>query len=42
MIEGYVSRASVRAGDTLDFFVSTDPPSDFVIDLYRLGYYQGR
>jgi hypothetical protein len=41
LIEGYVSRASVKAGDKLDFFVSTDPPSGFVIDLYRLGYYQG-
>lgn len=42
MIEGYVSRASVRPGDKLDFFISTDPPSPFVIDLYRLGYYQGK
>lgn len=41
LIEGYVSRASVGAGDKLDFFVSTDPASGFVIDLYRLGYYQG-
>src|ERR1041384_847531 len=42
MIEGYVSRASVRQGDKLDFFVSTNPASPFVIDLYRLGYYQGK
>jgi hypothetical protein len=42
LIEGYVSRASVKAGDKLDVFVSTDPPSPFVIDLYRLGYYQGK
>jgi len=42
MIEGFVSRASVRPGDKLDFFVSSDPPSQFVIDLYRLGYYQGK
>src|SRR5262245_11169130 len=41
-IEGYVSRTSVRAGESLDFFVSTSPASPFVIDLYRLGYYQGR
>jgi hypothetical protein len=41
LIEGFVSRASVRPGDRLDFLVSTDPPSPFVIDLYRLGYYQG-
>ncbi len=42
MIEGFVSRASVRAGDRLDFFVSSEPPSPVVIDLYRLGYYQGK
>jgi hypothetical protein len=42
MIEGYVSRQSVRAGEALDVFVSTNPPTPFVIDLYRLGYYQGR
>jgi hypothetical protein len=42
LIEGFVSRPSVRSGDKLEFFVSTDPPSSFVIDLYRLGYYQGK
>jgi hypothetical protein len=42
MIEGYVSHQSIAAGDRLSFFVSTDPPSPFVIDLYRLGYYQGK
>jgi hypothetical protein len=42
IIEGYASRASARGGDKVDIFVSTDPPSPFVIDLYRLGYYQGK
>jgi hypothetical protein len=42
LIEGYVSKASVRAGEQLDFFVSANPPSPFTIDLYRLGYYQGK
>ncbi|MFN4261580.1 MAG: N,N-dimethylformamidase beta subunit family domain-containing protein [Gemmataceae bacterium] len=42
LIEGYVSRASVQAGDRLEFFISTDPASEFFIDLYRLGYYQGK
>src|SRR2546426_3442963 len=41
-IEGYCSRTSVRAGDTLDIMVSTNPPSKFVIDIYRLGYYGGK
>jgi hypothetical protein len=40
-IEGYCSRASVRAGETISFQVSTNPPSPFVIDLYRMGYYGG-
>jgi hypothetical protein len=40
-IEGFCSRTSLRAGESLTVHVSTDPPSPFVIDLYRLGYYQG-
>src|SRR4051812_42077531 len=42
LIEGFAGRASVRPGEALDLFVSTDPPSPFVIDVYRLGYYQGK
>src|SRR5438093_3913452 len=41
-IEGYCSRTSVRGGETVEFKVSTNPPSTFVIDLYRLGYYGGK
>jgi hypothetical protein len=40
-IEGYVSHASVRAGETVRFFVSTNPPARFMIELYRLGWYGG-
>ena len=40
-IEGYCSRTSVRPGEPIEFFVSTDPASAFTIDLYRMGYYQG-
>src|SRR5436190_3384808 len=40
-VEGYCSRTSVRPGGSIDFFVSTDPASSFVIDVYRIGYYQG-
>ena len=40
-IEGYCSRTSVRAGESIAFHVSTNPPSPFVIDLYRMGYYGG-
>lgn len=40
-IEGYCSRASLRAGEQIQFFVSTNPASPFRIDLYRMGYYRG-
>lgn len=40
-IEGYRSRTSVRAGEAIEFFVSTNPASPFRIDLYRMGYYGG-
>src|SRR5947209_9036732 len=36
LIEGYCSRQSVRAGEKIDFFVSTDPATPFTVDLYRL------
>src|SRR5260370_276200 len=41
-IEGYCSHTSLRAGDTLSVMVSTRPPSPFVLDVYRLGYYGGK
>jgi hypothetical protein len=40
-VEGYCSRTSVRAGEEISFFVSTDPPSPFRIDIFRTGYYGG-
>ncbi len=40
-IEGYCSRTSVRGGDTLEIFVSTNPVSNFAIDIYRMGFYGG-
>jgi len=40
-IEGYCSHARARAGETVRFFVSTAPASDFRLDIYRLGYYGG-
>src|SRR5262245_7053433 len=41
-IEGYCSHTSIRSGETLAIMVSTNPPSPYVIDLYRLGYYGGK
>ncbi len=40
-IEGYCSKTSVRAGETLEIFVSTNPVSDFILDIYRMGFYGG-
>ncbi len=41
-IEGYCSRQSVKAGETLDIFVSTKPASRFKLEVFRTGYYGGR
>jgi len=41
VIEGYCSRQSVRAGDSLDIFVSTKPSARFKIEIFRTGYYGG-
>ncbi|MEZ6046668.1 MAG: DUF6605 domain-containing protein [Planctomycetaceae bacterium] len=41
LIEGYCSQQRYRAGETIDFYLSTSEPTDVVVDLYRLGYYQG-
>lgn len=40
-IEGYCSQTSVRAGDKIQFHVSTDPASSFTIDIFRMGHYGG-
>jgi hypothetical protein len=41
-IEGYCSKQSVRAGESIDIMVSTDPPRRFAIEIFRMGYYGGR
>jgi len=41
-IEGYCSHTSIRAGEKLRFFVSTNPAATFMLDIYRMGYYQGQ
>jgi hypothetical protein len=40
-IEGYCSHNSLRTGDELTVFVSTNPASDFTLDVFRLGHYGG-
>ncbi|HLF36171.1 MAG TPA: N,N-dimethylformamidase beta subunit family domain-containing protein [Cyclobacteriaceae bacterium] len=41
-IEGYCSRTSIPAGDTLNVFVSTNPVSEYTLNIYRMGYYGGK
>lgn len=41
-VEGFCSRNSVRPGETLEIKVSANPASPVTLDLYRLGYYQGK
>ena len=40
-IEGYCSATSVSAGDTLNIMVSTNPVSEFELEIFRTGYYGG-
>ena len=40
-IEGYCSRTSVRVGDTLKVMVSTNPVSEFNLEIFRTGFYDG-
>jgi len=42
LIEGYCSKQSVAAGESIDIIVSTDPPRPFKIEIFRTGYYGGR
>lgn len=41
-IEGFVSHTSVRAGEILTGFVSTEPPSPFSLEVFRMGWYGGK
>jgi len=40
-IEGFCSHTSLRAGETLRVYVSTNPPSRYRAEIYRMGYYGG-
>ena len=40
-IEGYCSKQSVQAGESIDIMVSTNPPRKFQIEIFRMGYYGG-
>ena len=41
-IKGYASATSVYKGEDITFFVSVNPSQTFTVDVYRIGWYQGR
>lgn len=41
-IEGYCSKQSVKAGETIEIKVSTNPARDYRIEFFRMGWYNGR
>ncbi len=41
-VEGYCSRQSVLAGETIDIMVSTNPARSVRLEFFRLGYYGGK
>ncbi|HEY1066470.1 MAG TPA: N,N-dimethylformamidase beta subunit family domain-containing protein, partial [Pirellulales bacterium] len=41
-IEGFCSHQSVRSGDELTVFVSTNPARKYRLEIFRMGYYGGR
>jgi hypothetical protein len=40
-IEGFVSHTSIRAGEVLTAYVSTQPNAAYEVEVFRLGYYGG-
>lgn len=41
-IEGYCRQQSVKAGETVEICVSTNPPLPYTLEVLRTGYYGGR
>lgn len=41
-IEGYCSKQSVKAGESIDIMVSTNPPVPYRLEIFRMGYYDGK
>ena len=41
-IQGYASKQSVAAGETIELKISTNPVSRFKIEIFRNGYYGGK
>lgn len=40
-IKGYASATSVNKGGSIDFHVSVNPPQNFTMEVYRIGWYNG-
>jgi dUTPase len=40
-IKGFASATSVRQGESISFYVTTNPPQPYTLDIYRLGWYGG-
>ncbi|MCE9607217.1 MAG: hypothetical protein K8U03_20210 [Planctomycetia bacterium] len=41
-VEGYCSKQSVAAGESIDIMVSANPARDVELEIFRMGYYGGR
>ena len=41
-VEGYCSAQSVRPSHSIDILVSANPPSPVLLEVFRMGFYQGR
>jgi hypothetical protein len=41
-VEGFCGAQSVRPSQTIDVMVSADPPAPVLLEVFRMGYYQGR
>jgi hypothetical protein len=41
-VEAYCSHTSIRSGETLRVYVSTDPPTRYQAEVFRMGYYGGK
>ena len=41
-IEGYCSKQSVAAGETIEIFVSVKVPAEYRLEIFRTGYYGGK
>jgi hypothetical protein len=41
-VEGFASRASAAAGESIEFKISTSAAANVLIDIYRMGYYGGK